>query len=366
MKAAVVYEYGKPIEVAELTLGELADNDVLVRIEASGLCHSDVAVQEGGLPFPTPNIVGHEGAGVVEAIGRGVTTVSPGDHVVLSALMSCGLCAYCQKGRPNLCAWGLPTIFGCKHPDGNFRAADGNGRDLFQFACIGTLASKTIVPEISVIKIPEDVPFEVAALVGCGVVTGLGAVFHRAKVGPGATCAVIGAGGVGLNVIQGCRIAGATTIVAIDPVGSKRDLASDFGATHLLDPTNEPVVERIVELTGGVGADFVFECVGKGTLFRQAWDACGVDGTVLAIGVATTEDVTELPSQSFSTSEKTLMSCLYGTSRPRMDMPLYIEMYRQGRLKLDELVTRRYPIEQINEAIADMHAGVNARGVIVF
>jgi NDMA-dependent alcohol dehydrogenase len=365
MKAAVVYEYGKPIEVADLHLGALADNDVLVRIEASGLCHSDVAVQEGGLPFPVPNIVGHEGAGVVEEVGRAVTTVKPGDHVVLSALMSCGLCAYCQKGRPNLCAWGLPTIFGCKHPDGNFRAADGSGRDLFQFACIGTLASKTIVPEISAVKIPDDVGFEVAALVGCGVLTGLGAVFNRARVAPGATTAVIGCGGVGLNVIQGCRIAGATTIIAIDPVASKRDLASDFGATHLVDPTETPPVERVLELTGGIGADFVFECVGKGPLFRQAWDACGVDGTVLAIGVATTEDVTELPSQTFSTSEKTLMSCLYGTSRPRMDIPLYVDLYLQGRLKLDELVTRRYAIEQVNEAVADMHAGINARGVIV-
>jgi S-(hydroxymethyl)glutathione dehydrogenase/alcohol dehydrogenase len=279
--------------------------------------------------------------------------------------MSCGLCRYCQKGRPNLCAWGLPTIFGCKHPDGAFRARDAGGVDLYQFSCIGTLAERTIVPEISAIKIPNDVPFEVAALVGCGVVTGLGAVFNRAKVQPGAMVAVIGAGGVGLNVIQGASIAGATTIVAVDPVESKRDLASDFGATHVVDPTSEPVVDRIIELTGGAGADYVFECVGKGPIFRQAWDACGIDGTLVAIGVAATEDVTELPSQAFSTSEKTLMSCLYGTSRPRVDMPLYLELYRQGRLKLDELITRRYPLEQVNQAIHDMHSGANARGVIV-
>lgn len=365
MRAAIVYEHNKPMEVAEVELTDLHESDVLVRIEASGVCHSDVAVQTGALPFPIPIIVGHEGAGVVEEVGSAVTMVKKGDHVVLAATMSCGVCAYCQKGRPNLCAWGLPTIFGCQHPDGAFRVSDRAHTDLYQFSCIGTLAEMTIVPEISVIPIPHDVPFEAAALVGCGVLTGLSAVFNRAKVYPGATVAVIGCGGVGLNVVQGARLVGAKQIIAIDPVSSKRDLASDLGATHIVDPSNESTVERIVELTGGVGADYVFECVGTGTLFRAAWDACGIDGTVVGIGVASTDDVTELPSQAFSTSEKTLMSCLYGTSRPRMDMPLYLELYRQGRLKLDELVTRRYTLDNVNDAVADMHSGANARGVVI-
>jgi S-(hydroxymethyl)glutathione dehydrogenase/alcohol dehydrogenase len=365
MKAAVVYEYEQPLQVADVELTELRDSDVLIGIKASGLCHSDVAVQTGALPFPTPVIVGHEGAGVVEEVGRAVTSVKPGDHVVLSATISCGLCKYCQKGRPNLCSWGLPTTFGCRHPDGAFRVSDASGTDLHQFCCIGTLAEKTIVPEISVVPIPQDVSFEAAALVGCGVLTGVSAVLNRAKVYPGAAVAVIGLGGVGLNVVQGARIAGATKIIAVDPVGWKRDLASDLGATHVVDAASESTVQRILELTGGAGADYVFECVGHGALFRAAWDSCCIDGTVVAIGVAATDDVTELPSQQFSTSEKTLMSCLYGTSRPRMDMPLYLELYRQGKLKLDELVTRRYGIDEVNEAIHDMHAGMNARGVVI-
>ena len=340
MKAAVVYEYGKPIEVVELRLGSLADNDVLVRIEASGLCHSDVAVQEGGLPFPTPNIVGHEGAGVVEEVGRGVTTVKPGDHVVLSALMSCGLCAYCQKGRPNLCAWGLPTIFGCKHPDGDFRACDGHGPRPLPVR----LHRHAREQDDRARDLGREDP-RGRALRGRGARRLRRRHRARRRVPPRE-------GRAGSDVRRdrrrrrrpqrdpGLHARGRDDGVAIDPVASKRDLASDFGATHSSTRPRRTWSSGSSSSPAASGADYVFECVGKGPLFRQAWDACGVDGTVLAIGVASHDDVTELPSQAFSTSEKTLMSCLYGTSRPRMDMPLYIEMYRQGRLKLDELVTR--------------------------
>jgi S-(hydroxymethyl)glutathione dehydrogenase / alcohol dehydrogenase len=365
MRAAVAYGVHRPLDVVDVSLRGLGAKDVLVRIEASGVCHSDVSVQTGALRFPTPVILGHEGAGVVEEVGSDVTLVKPGDHAVLSASLSCGLCRPCQRGRPNLCEWGLPTIFGCKHPDGEFRAGDSAGVDLFQFACVGSLAERTIVPEVAVVPIAQDVPFEAAALVGCGVLTGLGAVFNRARVEPGASVAVIGCGGVGLNVVQGARLAGATLIAAVDPVSAKRDLADSFGATHAIDPNADDVIERIVELTGGRGADHVFECVGKGELVRMAWDACAMWGTVVAIGVAATEDVAQLPAQSFSTSEKTLMSCLYGTSRPRIDMPVYVELYRQGKIKLDELITTRYSLENVNDAVADLESGRNARGVVV-
>jgi S-(hydroxymethyl)glutathione dehydrogenase/alcohol dehydrogenase len=365
-QAAVAYATHQPLDVVEVSLHDLRENDVLVRIEASGLCHSDVSVQTGALPMPTPIILGHEGAGVVEEVGAAVNSVAPGDHVVLSGIISCGRCRPCQSALPNLCEWGLPTIFSCRQPDGEVRAHDSAGVELHQFACIGTLAERTIVPELSVIPIPRDVPFEAAALVGCGVLTGAGAVFNRARVHPGASVAVIGCGGVGLNVIQAARLVGATQVIAVDPAAAKRDLASDFGATDAVDPTGEDVVARVRELSGGRGVDYAFECVGRGTLVRQAWDAVANDGTVVAIGVAPSDDVTELPCTSFWSTEKTLMSSLYGSGRPRLDMPLYLELYRQGRLKLDELVTRRYAIAEINEAVADLEAARNARGVVIF
>lgn len=364
MKAAVTYDINAPIEVADVTLRDLGPKDVRVRVGASGLCHSDVSVQNGSLEFPRPIILGHEGAGVVEAIGSEVTMVAPGDHVVIAASIACGFCRYCQQGKPAICRNGLPEMFSCK-ADGRFRATDSNGRDLYQFACVGTLAEYTIVPEITAVKIPKDVSFDVAALVGCAVLTGLGSVFNRAHVEPGASVAVIGCGGIGLNVIQAAKFAGATTVIGIDPQGSKRDLAREFGATDVVDASDGGVEEAIAERTEGYGADYVFECVGRGELFRQAWDSCCVDGTVVALGVASKDDVTHLPSQQFSTSEKTLMSCLYGTTRPRIDIPLYIELYRQGRIKLDELVTTRYEIGDINVAVDGLLTSQNARGVIV-
>lgn len=364
MRAAVTYDVNAPIEVVDITLRDLGPKDVRVRVMASGLCHSDVSVQNGSLEFPRPIVLGHEGAGIVEAVGSAVTLVEPGDHVVIAASISCGFCHYCQQGKPAICRNGLPEMFSCK-ADGRFRATDPNGRDLYQFACVGTLAEYTIVPEITAVKISKDVSFEVAALVGCAVLTGLGSVINRAKVGAGDSVAVIGCGGVGLNVVQAAKFAGATTVIGIDMQEAKRDLATDFGATHVIDAAKGGVEEAIAELTGGYGADYVFECVGHGALFRQAWDSCCVDGTVVALGVASKDDVTELPSQQFSTSEKTLMSSLYGTSRPRTDIPLYIELYRQGQIKLDELVTTRYDLGDINVAVADLLSAKNARGVIV-
>lgn len=364
MKAAVTYDINAPIEVADVTLRDLGPKDVRVRVGASGLCHSDVSVQNGSLEFPRPIILGHEGAGVVEAVGSAVTMVAPGDHVVIAASISCGFCRYCQQGKPAICQNGLPEMFSCKADD-RFRASDANGRDLYQFACVGTLAEYTIVPEITAVKIPKDVPFEVAALVGCAVLTGFGSVINRARIEPGASVAVIGCGGIGLNVIQAAKFVGATTVIGIDPQGSKRDLAQEFGATDIIDASAGGVEEAIRDRTDGYGADYVFECVGRGELFRQAWDSCCVDGTVVALGVASHDDVTQLPSQQFATSEKTLMSSLYGTSRPRTDIPLLVELYRQGRIMLDELVTTRYEIGQINEAVDGLLTSQNARGVIV-
>jgi S-(hydroxymethyl)glutathione dehydrogenase/alcohol dehydrogenase len=365
-KAAVLYATGQAVEVVDVSLGDVRDHDVLVRIMSSGVCHTDFSVREGALPMPTPMILGHEGAGIVEQVGAAVTGVREGDHVVFNGIMSCGQCRSCMAGKPNLCEWGLPTILGGRHPDGALRARDADDAELHQFVCCGTLAERAIVPEPSVIPIAKDVPFEIAALVGCGVLTGVGAVFNRARVHPGATVAVIGCGGVGLNVIQASRLVGAVTVIGVDPAPSKRDLATSLGATHTVDPGNEDVIERVLEYTGNRGADYAFECVGRGDLVRQAWDAISSAGTLVTIGVPPPGAVAELPGDAFWSTEKTLMCSLYGSGNPRVDIPLYIELYRQGRLKLQELVTRRYQLSEVNEAMADLEASRNARGVVVF
>ena len=367
MRAAVVYEYGQPIDVVDVTLGDLGPNDVHVQIKASGLCHSDVSVQTGALPFPLPMILGHEGAGVVAAVGSDVTTCVVGDHVVLSALIHCGMCDHCVKGRPNLCLWGLQTIFGGRNPDGGLRASDAEGRELFQFSSIGTLAEELICHEKHAVPIPDDVSFEAACLTGCGVLTGLSAVMNRAQVRAGASVAVIGCGGVGLNVIQGARLQSAGMIIAVDLHADKLELARRFGATHTIDASaTSDVPAAIIELTGGAGADYVFEVVGRPELVRQAWDSLRIDGTLVAIGVAPSTSETSLPAGQFSTSEKTLMSCLYGTSRPTKDIPLAIELYRSGRIMLDELITHHFALDDINQAVETMHRGHDARGIVVF
>lgn len=367
MRAAVVYEYETPIEVADIRLGDVGPNDVRIAMKASGLCHSDVSVQTGALPFPLPMILGHEGAGVVEAVGADVTACAVGDHVVLSALIHCGMCDNCLKGRPNLCMWGLQTIFGGRNPDGGLRATDAAGRELFQFSSIGTLADELICHEKHAVPIPDDVSFEAACLTGCGVLTGLSAVMNRARVEAGRSVVVIGCGGVGLNVIQGAALQAAGTIIAVDLNATKLEMARRFGATHVIDAsTVANVPDAVRDLTGGVGANYVFEVVGRPELVRQGWDALAIDGTLVAIGVAPSTSETSLPAGEFSTSEKTLMSCLYGTSRPTRDIPLAVELYRQGRIKLDELVTHHFDLDSINDAVDTMNRGTDARGVVLF
>lgn len=366
MKAAVVYETGKPLEIADMTTQALGDRDVRVRMGAAGLCHSDVSVQSGALPWPLPMVLGHEGAGVVEEVGRLVTHVAPGDHVAMSAVLNCGACRYCLNGTPTLCSWGRPFMFESIAPDGPERAVDAEGRGLRQMCCLGTMADEVIIAGNAAIKIPEDVPFQVAAVAGCAVSTGLGAVFRRAKVHPGSTVAVIGCGGVGLNVVQGARIAGALRIIAIDPVAFKRELAVRFGATDQIDPSAGDVVAQVLELTGGIGADYVIESVGSSAVVAQAWDMAGVDGTIVVLGVPDPTEMVSLNIANITLSQKTFTSAFYGSGRASQDIPTYLDMYRRGILKIDELITATYKLDQINDAIHDLHAGTNAKAAVLF
>ncbi|AJF66643.1 Zn-dependent alcohol dehydrogenase [Streptomyces vietnamensis] len=348
----VVFD-GKQVQVVDdLEVRDPGPGEVLVGIAAAGLCHSDLSVIDGTIPFPPPVVLGHEGAGVVEAVGPGVTHVVPGDHVALSTLANCGACADCDRGRPTMCrkAIGMP---------GQPFSRASTGQPLFQFASNSSFAERTVVKAVQAVKIPQDIPLTSAALMGCGVLTGVGAVLNRAKVGRGETVVVIGTGGIGLNVLQGARIAGALTIVAVDTNPEKEAVARQFGASHFLTSTDG--VRDILP----TGADHVFECVGHTGLVRTAIDLLDRHGQAILLGMtAPKAEASFLPAAMFL--DKSILGCRYGSSRPQKDIALYAELYRSGTLLLDELVTATYPVEEFGRAAEDAERGKVARGVLTF
>ncbi|OUC93998.1 Zn-dependent alcohol dehydrogenase [Streptomyces swartbergensis] len=342
---------GKQVRVVtDLEVREPGPGEVRVAISAAGLCHSDLSVVDGTIPFPVPVVLGHEGAGVVEAVGEGVTHVAPGDHVSLSTLANCGTCAECDRGRPTMCRQAIGR------PGRPFRHA---GLPVHQFAANSAFAERTVVKAVQAVRIPGDIPMASAALIGCGVLTGVGAVLNRARVDRGDSVLVIGTGGIGLNVLQGARLAGALRIVAVDADPAKEEMARRFGATHFLTST-----EGVRDILP-TGADHAFECVGRVELIRQAIDALDRHGQAILLGVppATAEASFRVSSMYL---DKSILGCRYGSSRPQRDIALYADLYRQGRLLLDELVTRTYPVEDFEKAAADAEAGRVARGVLTF
>lgn len=363
MRAAVLYAHNEPLRVEEVELAPPGPGEVGVRLHASGVCHSDWNTVTGATPSPLPAVLGHEGAGVVEAVGDGVASVAPGDPVVLSWLPACGRCFYCLQGRSSLCDAVAPALLAGTLLDGAVRLSRA-GRPIHHYSFLSTFAERTVVPEASCVRIRPDVPLEVAALVGCAVMTGVGAALNRARVTPGSAVVVFGAGGVGLSVVQGARLAGAATIVAVDPLAGKRALALELGATHAVDPQSDDPVALARELTGGRGADFAFEAAGVPALVTQAFDALRRGGTLVCIGIPPEGAEVALPGPRLTREEKIVTGSLYGSCRPHLDMPLLLDLYAAGRLDLDRLVTRTYPLEAINEAFADMVAGGLARGVI--
>ncbi|MDX2522674.1 Zn-dependent alcohol dehydrogenase [Streptomyces europaeiscabiei] len=346
----VVFD-GKRAEVVDdLDVRDPGPGEVRVAVSAAGLCHSDLSVVDGTIPFPVPVVLGHEGAGIVEAVGAGVRHVRPGDHVALSTLANCGACADCDRGRPTMCrrAIGRPT-----------RPFSRGGREVFQFAANSAFAEKTVVKAVQAVRIPEDIPLTSAALIGCGVLTGVGAVLNRARVDRGESVVVIGAGGIGLNVVQGARIAGATRIVAVDANPEKEAVARRFGATHFLTS-----VEGVRDILP-TGVDHAFECVGRVELIRQAIDLLDRHGQAVLLGVpAATAEASFLVSSLYL--DKSILGCRYGSSRPQRDIALYAELYREGRLLLDELVTATYPVEDFAKAAQDAGEGRVARAVLTF
>ncbi|HVT20036.1 MAG TPA: Zn-dependent alcohol dehydrogenase [Mycobacteriales bacterium] len=345
----VVYDGTGYQVVDDLSVKDPGPGEVAVRIHSAGLCHSDLSVINGTIPFPTPVVLGHEGAGVVEAVGSGVTSVREGDHVVLSTLGNCGACQYCDAGKPTMCR----STFG-----GRPQPFTWKGEAAYAFANASVFSEQTVVKANQAVPIPKDVPLDAASLVGCGVLTGVGAVLQRARVPEGASALVIGVGGIGLNVIQGLALAGASTIIAVDTNPLKKEIAATFGATHFIEST-----EGVKEVAPN-GVDFAFECVGHVKLIRAAIDLLDWGGTAVMLGVPGFAD-----EASFNVSsmylDKGVLGCRYGSSQPQRDIRRYVELYQQGRLKLDELVSARYPLGDITKAVHAMESGeLAARGVL--
>jgi len=363
MRAAVLYQPGEPLSVEDVELAAPRAGEVRVRVAAAGVCHSDYHYMRGDLVGNLPVVLGHEGAGVVEEVGPGVTSVRPGDHVVLLWRTSCGRCEFCSSGRPALCPTGSAVRNSGRMADGTSRLSRG-GAEIKHFLGVSCFAEQTVCQELSVLKMPEDVPLPVGAVAGCAVMTGVGAVINTARVEPGSTVLVVGAGGVGLCAIMGAALAGAARIVAADLNPSRLELATSFGATDVVDASHEDVVQSVRELTGG-GVDYAFEVIGLPATVLQAVGALRTGGTAVAIGLAPAGAQAPVDLNELVRTEKTLKGSIYGSTRPYRDFPRLFELYRRGRLPLDRLVTRRWPLHEINEAYDALIAGTEPRSVLV-
>ncbi len=362
MKAAVFRKVHEPLTIESVDIDKPWGREVLVRTAATGVCHSDLHVVDGlgRFPLDRPYVLGHEGAGVVEAVGAEVTTLRPGDHVVACLSGFCGSCAQCLAGHPNLCVGGVVTRAESAHPRLSQR-----GQALRQFIGISSYAERMLLHENSVVKIDSDLPLDRAALVGCGVLTGVGAALRTSGLEAGQTVAVFGCGGVGLSIVQGARIGGARQIIGVDVFESKLEMAKRVGATHVVNSAKDDPVKTVRALTGGAGVDHAFEAVGNATLVRQAIESLAIRGTATIVGVLPPDAKIEFPWMAIR-PECRVQTSRMGSNRFRIDIPLYLEFYRQGRLLLDEMVSRRGRLDDINDAFRAMKAGEVARSVLTF
>jgi S-(hydroxymethyl)glutathione dehydrogenase/alcohol dehydrogenase len=365
-KGAVLFESPGRWQVCDLVVDPPRDREVLVRVVASGLCHSDVHYNFGDHAYVMPFCGGHEGAGVVEEVGQGVTKVRPGDHVVISFIPSCGYCRYCASGRQNLCQEGAKLQLG-PQLDGTYRMHH-KGRDINQFLMISTFSAWTTVSEWSVVKVPDELSLETLSLLGCGVGTGFGSAVHAASVRPGDVVIVMGVGGVGINAVQGASLAGAAAVIAVDPIPFKLEVAAKLGATHTFSHIDE-AAELARSLTDGQGADGAIVTIDlvKGEHVAQAFDAIGKGGTVVVTGMPSTKEPPGIPVSllAMAAYQKRIQGCLFGMGSPSLEIRRQVDLYRSGRLKLDELITTRYRLGDINQAVDDLMAGNNIRGVVV-
>jgi len=364
-RAAVLRDVGKDFEIVELDLDEPKAGEVLVRFVASGLCHSDDHLRTGDIPVRYPIVGGHEGAGIVEKVGPGVTRLAVGDHVAVSWLPVCGHCRPCSRGQTNLCDLGRFLYDNCL-PDGTFRYHEGS-TDFGQMCLLGTFSQYGVVSEASAMKVDDDLPLEVVALVGCGVPTGFGTAVNAGEVRPGDTTVIYGIGGVGINAVQGAAFAGARHIVAVDPLEFKRTTALAFGATHTAASAEE-AHELVQQLTYGAGANQALITVGVATeeVVSAAVAIIGKRGVVVITSIGNPANKTvHVSGFDLTIFEKRIHGALFGTSAPFEDIPRVLELYRAGKIKLDELITTRYALDEVNRGYEDMMAGRNIRGVII-
>jgi S-(hydroxymethyl)glutathione dehydrogenase/alcohol dehydrogenase len=361
-RAAVLERVDAPLTIDTLEMASLRAGDVLVRLHASGLCHTDLEVIQGALPYPMPIVLGHEGAGVVEAVGTGVTAVKPGDHVVCSWNPYCGHCFYCDRGVRILC-----EPYKRHEPkglliDGSSRLSRG-GTPVHHFFTTSTHAEYTVVAESSAIRMPKELPFDRACIIGCGVMTGIGAAVRKARVAPGSSVLVIGCGAVGLNVLQGARLAGAERIIAGDVGPSRLERARRFGATDTIDVSSDSALDQIRALTGGRGADYVFEAAGHESAFRLSVEAVRPAGNVVWLGKINADKPVTFRWGALM-GEKQIVRSSYGEALPKRDFPWIARLYLEGKVKLDEMITRRIRLDEINDGFADLANGVGTRTVI--
>ncbi|ALJ19302.1 Zn-dependent alcohol dehydrogenase [Microbacterium sp. No. 7] len=364
MKAAVMRAVGAPLDIIDdLELGEVGPREVRVKVKAAGLCHSDLTVLNNDYGWPYPAVLGHELAGIVEEIGSQVTAVKVGDHVVGNLVTSCGVCVDCRRGRYSTCT----DPGSVRRPAGSPARLFENGEPIAQLADLGAFLEETILHERNLVVVDKAVPFDRAALLGCGVLTGIGAVKNVARVQLGETVAVLGCGGVGLNVIQGAALVGARRIIAIDLQPGKLELAKRFGATDTINPAEvDDLAARVREITGERGVDHSFEVIGLPVTAQQAIDITTVGGTMYQVGMHKPGTVVGLGQFDLLRGQKAIQGLHMGKPIPEYDIPLYADLYRQGRLNLDDLVSQTIPLERINEAYADLERGEIARSVVVF
>jgi Zn-dependent alcohol dehydrogenase len=363
VRAAVLEAFGSPLVVRDdVRIADPGPGQVRVRVAHCGVCHSDLSIVDGAFPSPVPVVLGHEASGVVEAVGPDVDGLAVGDPVVLTPLPPCGRCYWCVRGEPGVCA-NASGIMANTLPDGSTGLSRGDAV-IYRGVGVGAFADHVLTLATGAVKIPADVPLDVACVIGCAVQTGVGAVLNTARVEEGASVLVFGLGGVGLSVVQGARIAGAARIIAVDPLAARREAAVRFGATDLLDPAAEDVTARTLALTG-VGADYAFDAVGRGSLVTTALWAVRNGGTVVCVGAAPLGDaITIDPAALFTITEKKLLGCALGSCNSLREIPRLIALWRAGRLDLEGLITQRRPMADVNDALADLRTGRGIRTVL--
>jgi NDMA-dependent alcohol dehydrogenase len=361
MKAAVLYEVNRPLVIEEVELDPPRSHEVRVRVQAAGICRSDLHFMKGENFMTLPAVLGHEGAGLVEEVGPDVSGIRPGDHVIFCFVSSCGQCAYCLNGRSNLC-----DSHGATGPmmlDGTTRLHKGEQR-IMHFGKVACFAAETVLPDVACVVVPDDLPWPQAAFIGCCVTTGVGAAVYAADVKPGSSVVVYGCGGVGLNILQGARLNGATTIIAVDLDEGRLNFARRFGATDTISAVGGDTIEAVRELTDGRGADYAFEAFGSAQTVRDAFRSTRKGGTTVIAGLAPIGEEAVIDPMELVRAEKTLKGTYYGSTRPRVDILTMVRLYGAGKLDLDSLVGKKYALDEINEAYRDLEQASLGRGVI--